>query len=104
MKFETVGRVSVGDLRLEIRWEIDDIYGTKGTLLNADATANAKPLRNVGDLGLWGDFDTQLARPHDRTGLLAFLAAFLVDFYQHDFTRWTEKIPLTLGLHYLRNH
>jgi hypothetical protein len=44
MQFETVGRVSVRNLGLEIGWKIDDVYGTKWAFFNADATTNAKPL------------------------------------------------------------
>ena len=75
------------------------MYGTKWTFLCADTTPNAEPFRNEGDLRLWGDFDTELARPHDRTGLFALLAAFLIVYQQQSNGR-RERISPTLGLHY----
>jgi len=36
MELEAVGRVSVGDLGLEIGWQIDDADGVKGAFLRAD--------------------------------------------------------------------
>jgi hypothetical protein len=44
MKLEAVGRVSMCDVRLEIGWQIDDIDSSKGTLLWADTTTDAKTL------------------------------------------------------------
>lgn len=58
MQFETIGGVSVCNLWLEIRWKIDDIYGTKWAFFDAYATPNAQPLRDEGDFGLGRDFDT----------------------------------------------
>lgn len=44
MQLEAVGRVSMGDLGLEICWQIDDVDGTEGTFLWADTASNAKTL------------------------------------------------------------
>lgn len=44
MKLEAVGRISMGDLRLEIGWQIDDVDCAKGTFLWADTTTNTQTL------------------------------------------------------------
>ena len=67
MKLETVGAVSVGDLRLEVGGQINDVDGVEGALLGTDTASYAQSLRDEGDLGGGVDFDAQLARPHDRT-------------------------------------
>lgn len=41
MQLETVGRVSMSDLGLEIGGQIDDVNGAEGALLWADTTTNA---------------------------------------------------------------
>ena len=40
MQLEAVRRVSVGDVGLEVRWQIDNIDSTKGAFLWADTTTN----------------------------------------------------------------
>jgi len=50
MELEAVGRVSMGDLGLEICWQIDDVDGTEGAFLRTDTTPDAKTLRNESDL------------------------------------------------------
>ena len=65
MELEAIGRVAVGDLRLEIGGQIDDVDGTEGAFLHADTAADAKALGDEGDLGVGGDFDAQLARADD---------------------------------------
>jgi hypothetical protein len=44
MKFETVRRVAVGDLCLEICWQIDNANGPKWAFLWADTTSDAQAL------------------------------------------------------------
>lgn len=40
MKLEAVGRVSVGNMRLEVGWQIDDVDSTEGALLWANTTTD----------------------------------------------------------------
>ena len=77
MELETVRRVPVSDLRLEVRWQVDNIDGTEWTLLDTYPTAYAKPLRNEGYLRLRGHLNAELAGPDHRARLFAFLTAFL---------------------------
>lgn len=41
VEFKTVGRISMGDLGLEVGWQIDDVDRSKGTFLRTDTTTNA---------------------------------------------------------------
>ena len=77
MQLEAVGRVSMGDLGLEIGGQVDDVDGVEGAFLWADTASDAEALRNEGDLGGRVDFDTQFARADDWARLFAFLSAFL---------------------------
>jgi len=77
MQFETIGRVSVGDLRLKVGRQVNDVDGCEWTFLYADTTSYAQAFRDEGNLGLGGNLDTQLASAYDRTRLLALLATFL---------------------------
>lgn len=77
MELEAVRRVPVRDLRLEIRWQVDDVDGAEWAFLDANSTSYAKPLGNEGYFGLRSHFNTELAGPDHRARLFAFLAAFL---------------------------
>lgn len=70
----------MGDLGLEVRWEIDDVDGTKRAFLGANTATNAKTFGDICDFGLGSDFDAKLAGTDDRAGLLAFLPTFLCIF------------------------
>ena len=58
MKLEAVRGVSVGDMGLEIRWQIDDIDCAEWAFLGTDTTSNAKELRYECDLICGFDFYT----------------------------------------------
>ncbi len=77
VQLETVCRITVSDLGFQIGWQIDDVYGTKWTFFRADTTSDAKAFRDVGDLGLGRDLDTEFASSDDGAGFLAFLSTFL---------------------------
>lgn len=77
VKLEGVGGVSVGDLRLEVGWQVDNVDGAKWALLWAYTTSNAERLRDEGDLGGWINLNTESSRADDWAGLLALLATFL---------------------------
>ena len=77
VKLEGVGGVSVGDLRLEVGWQVDNVDGAEWALLWADTASNAEGLRDEGDFGGWINLDTEASRADDWTGLLALLATFL---------------------------
>lgn len=77
VQLEAVGRVSMGDLGLEVRRQVDDVDSVEGTFLWADTASDAQPLRDEGNLGVGGDFDAQLACADDRASLFALLATFL---------------------------
>ena len=74
---EAIRGVSLGDLCLQIRGQVDDVDRAEWTLFGADTTSNAQSLRYEGDPRFWGDFDAELARSDDRTRFLALLATFL---------------------------
>lgn len=95
MELEAVGRVSMGDLGLEICWQIDDVDGTKWTFLRADTTSNAKTLRNESDLRFRSDLDTETSTSHNRAGFLAFLSTFLFRLLVcvSVFRRFYEVVP-----------
>ncbi len=67
----------MGDLSLEVRWQVYDVNGTEGTFLWADAATDTQPFRDVGNFGLGGDFDAEFAGPDHGTRLLALLPTFL---------------------------
>jgi hypothetical protein len=50
MQLEAVGRVSMGDLSLEVRGQIDDIDSVERAFLRADTASYAKSFRDEGDL------------------------------------------------------
>jgi hypothetical protein len=77
VQLEAVRRVSMGDLGLEVRGQIDDVNGVKWALLGADTASYTQALGNKGDLGGGLHLNAQLAGAHDGTGLFAFLATFL---------------------------
>jgi len=77
MELETVGRISVCNVRFKVGWQIDDIDSAERTLLGANTATNAETLGDEGNLGLGGNFDTKTATSHDWAGLFAFLSAFL---------------------------
>ena len=65
MQLETVRRVSMCNLRLQIGWQIDDVDSTERALLYADTTSNTKSLGDECDLRVRGDFDAELPSSHD---------------------------------------
>lgn len=58
VKLEAVGGVSVSDLALEVRRQIDDGDGAERALLRADTTPNAEGLGDEGKSGFRSHFDT----------------------------------------------
>jgi hypothetical protein len=78
MELEAVRRVSVGDLRFEVGWQVDDADSAEWALLGADTATNTQALGDVCDLGLWGNLDTKTATADDRARLLALLSTFLL--------------------------
>jgi hypothetical protein len=77
VELEAVGRVSMGDLALEVRGQVDDGNGAERTFLGANTASNAETLRDEGQTGLRCHFDTELAASYDGAGFLAFLTTFL---------------------------
>jgi hypothetical protein len=77
MELEAVGRVSMRNMGLEIRWKVDDIDGAKWAFFRTDTATNTETFGNEGDLRLGGDFNTKPTAPNNRARLLAFLSAFL---------------------------
>jgi hypothetical protein len=101
VQLEAIGRVSMCDLRLEVRGQIDDVDGVEGAFLGADTAPNAEALRDEGDFGRVGDFDAQLARADHGTRLFAFLATFLGRVRAGE---GVQRVALALGLHYCGEH
>lgn len=77
MELEAVGRVSVGDLRLEVGGQVDDADCAERALLGADTATNTQALTYEGDLGLGSNFDAEAPAAYHGTRLLAFLPTFL---------------------------
>lgn len=77
MQLEAIGRVSVGDLGLEVGRQVDNVDSVEGTFLWANTATDTQALRDEGDFGLGRYFDTQLACTDYWTRLLAFLSTFL---------------------------
>lgn len=77
MQLETVGRVSVSYVRLQICWQIDNVDGTEWALLRTDTTTNAKILGDESNFRLGSDFDTEATTSNNWAGLFAFLSTFL---------------------------
>lgn len=73
----------MGNVRLEVGWQIDNIDGAEWAFLRTDTASNTQTLGNEGDLGFGGDFDAQTPTSHNRAGFLAFLPAFLYWITQH---------------------
>ena len=86
----------MSDLCFEIRWQIDDVDGTKWTFLWTNTTTNAKWFWDVCDFRVRCNFDAQFASLDNWTWLFAFLTAFLENI------SWFVSlwILLTFGLHY----
>lgn len=57
VELEAVGRVSMGHLALEVRWQVDDGDGAEGALLRADTASDAKGFGDEGKSRVGGHFD-----------------------------------------------
>ena len=77
VELEAVGRITVGDLGLQVGGQVDDVDSTERTLLGANTTTDTQALGDKGDLGVGSHFDTEFTRPHDGARLLALLTTFL---------------------------
>lgn len=77
VELEAVGRVSVSDLGLKVGGQVDDMDCTERAFLWADATTDAKTLRDEGDLGFGRDLDAEFSRAYNRAASFAFLPTFL---------------------------
>lgn len=77
MELETVRGVSMGDVGLEIRRQIDDVDCSEWALLGANTASNTKGFRDERDLGFRGDLDAETSTAHHRARFLALLTTFL---------------------------
>ena len=101
VKLETVGRVAVGDLGLQVGGQVDNVNGTEGTFLGADTATNTQALGNEGDLGGVVDFDTEFTGTDDGAGLFALLTTFLRQLARYSPDEKFNHKRHTLGLHYI---
>lgn len=99
MELETVGRVAVGNLGLQVGRQVDDMDSAERTFLGTDTAANAKAFGNEGDLGFGAHFDTELSGTDDGAGLLALLATFLQNEYHCHVFQQLRLSNRTFGLH-----
>ena len=99
VQLETVGRVSMGDLGLEVRGQVDDVDGVKGAFLGTDTASDTQSLGDEGDLGRRVYFDAQLAGAHHWAGLFAFLSTFLGRVSRLARGKERGRVALALGLH-----
>jgi len=51
VELEGVGTITMGGIFVEILWKVDDVNGSKGAFLWANATTNAEFFRDVSNLG-----------------------------------------------------
>lgn len=58
VKLEAVGGVTVCDLALEVRGQVDNGDSAERALLRADTTSDAEGLGDKGESGIRGYFDT----------------------------------------------
>jgi hypothetical protein len=77
VELEAVGRVSMGNLGLEVGRQVDNMDCTEWALLGTDTATDAQSLRDESNFRFGGDFDTELAGSDNRARFLAFLTAFL---------------------------
>jgi hypothetical protein len=84
VELEAVGRVTVGDLRLEVGGQVDDVDGIERTFFRANTTTDTETLGDEGNLGCVFDLNTELAGTDDRAGLLALLTTFLCGWLEGD--------------------
>jgi hypothetical protein len=84
VELEAVGRVTVGDLRLEVGGQVDDVDGIERTFLGADTATDTETLGDEGNLGCVFDFNTELSGTDDGAGLLALLTTFLCGWLEGD--------------------
>lgn len=75
VKLEAVGAITVGDLALEVRWQVDNGDGVERALLGADTTTDAERLGNEGEARVGSDLNAELATADNGAGLFAFLSA-----------------------------
>ncbi len=61
MKFETIGRVSVRGIFLQVGGQVDDVDGFKRTLFHANTASNAQLLAQKGNFVGWTHFNTQFS-------------------------------------------
>jgi hypothetical protein len=67
----------MSDFCLEIGRQIDDVDGAERAFLGTDTATDAETFGNKGDLGLWRNFNAELAGSNHRARLFALLTAFL---------------------------
>ena len=97
MELEAVGRVAMGNLRLEVRRQVNDVDSSKRTFLHADTASNTKSLGNEGDFRFRGHLYAELACPYHGARLLAFLTTFLESLQLA--TTTIGRGLITFGLH-----
>jgi hypothetical protein len=67
----------MGNLGLEVGWEVDDVDGAKRAFLRTNTATDTQTFRDICDFRLWSDFYAKFAGTDDRAGLFAFLPTFL---------------------------
>jgi len=77
VELEAVGRVTVGDLRLEVGGQVDNVDGIERTFLGTDTATNTETLGDEGNLGGVVDLNTELSSTDDGARFLALLTTFL---------------------------
>lgn len=66
MQLEAVRRVPMGDLRLKVGRQIDDVDCIERALLRTDTTSYAQSFGDESNLGFRSDLDTELAGAYHR--------------------------------------
>lgn len=77
MQFEAIRGVTMGDLRLEVGRQVDDVDCAEWALLGANTTSYAECLGYEGDFRRRIDFNTEATTANNRARFLALLPTFL---------------------------
>lgn len=67
MQFETISRITMRHVCLQISRQIDNVDRTKRTLLHTNTTTDTQNLGDEGNFRSWQYFDTQFTRLDHRT-------------------------------------
>lgn len=99
MQFEAIRGITMGNLRLEVGRQVDDVYCAEWALFGANTTSYAECLGYEGDFRRCVYFDTEATTANNRARFLALLPTFLFTSLVPDHYRSNKCIYLRLALY-----